>query len=358
MTLPVAMVGAAWRAAGAELRARMAALAEAAEPVHSLREGGHLGGAACVVTCSRTEWVLTSDQPEWAASLLRSALLAQVPGLEPAAVQARCGVSAVHHLLGVAAGLDSVAEGEGAVGRQVLRAFEQARKRGWSDGRLNRVAREVERLVHARRGVLPGAPSRGVQGLVREVLLEAGARSVAVLGRGDFARAVSRSLRGAGLEDVSSVPRQALPGWLAHAPRFQAVVVCTAAPRAWLELPPHPAQGLCVDAGSPPQVRSAPGWVTCGLDQLLARPGVRLPESERHRLEALVETAGQSLVEGLRAPAPASLLAALDQERTEFLHHQLPSLLEGIPSERARQVQRAVRAFTHRLLQRTREAQP
>ena len=61
----------------------------------------------------------------------------------------RAGSAAVHYLLRVAVGLDSVAEGEGAVGRQVLKAFEHARSTGVSDGRLHRVWKHVER-AHSR----------------------------------------------------------------------------------------------------------------------------------------------------------------------------------------------------------------
>ena len=178
MSPPLAVVGVSWRNANTAVRAQFAALAQQAEPIASLRQAGYVSGAACITTCSRTEWIITADQPEWAGSLLRGALASRLPELQPELVQVRAGAAAVHYLLRVAVGLDSVAEGEGAVGRQVLKAFELARSNGISDARLHRVWKHVERLIRQRRDHLPGAPSLGVQALVREVLRDEPVKAV------------------------------------------------------------------------------------------------------------------------------------------------------------------------------------
>ena len=151
----IALVGSSWRTATTLQRAR---LAEAAtDAISSLRESRYVTGAACIATCSRTEWILTADQPEWAGNLLRSALAARLPELDPRSIAVRAGGSAINHLLRVVVGLDSVAEGESAVGRQVLRAFEHSRTAGLSDRRLRHVWKHVERLIHLRRDAVPSS---------------------------------------------------------------------------------------------------------------------------------------------------------------------------------------------------------
>jgi glutamyl-tRNA reductase len=337
------------------VRAQLAALAGALDPVEELRAAGYVSGAVRVATCSRTEWILTSDQPEWAAALLKGALLSRVVGLGDDQLHVRSGGASLHYLLRVAVGLDSVAEGEGAVGRQVLKSFESAREAGLTDKRMRQVWKQVERLIRARRETAPGAQSRGVQSLVRAALLDAPVSRVAVLGRGDFGMAMERSLKGACRWEVETFSRQSMPDFLARLDDFQAVVLCTGATQAWLELPRRRIPGLCLDAGSPPQLKAAPGWQTIGLDELLARPDMQLSEDERQRLELLVLDGTRRLTQALDAPSTAPMLAAIDAERTAFLNEQLPALLRGLPRDQAQRVRQAVGAFTHAILQKTRE---
>ncbi|MDP1826979.1 MAG: hypothetical protein Q8L48_27140 [Archangium sp.] len=356
MSPPLAVVGVSWRAANTVVRSQFAALANDLEPIASLRQAGYVSGAACVTTCSRTEWIITSDQPEWAGSLLRGALASRLPHVAPDLVQVRAGSAAVHYLLRVAVGLDSVAEGEGAVGRQVLKAFELARSTGISDGRLHRVWKHVERLIHTRRDEVPGARSLGVQALVREVLHEHPVKRIAILGRGEFGQAMERSLKAVPGWEVTTWARQSLDTLFSELGAHDALVVCTAGTSPWLNVPGRRKAGLIIDAGAPPQVKSAPGWTTVGLDTLLSRPELHLSETERDRLGDLVHHASTALTTELAAPAPASALAAIDADRFAFLNEQLPELLAGLPPKQARRVRQAVGAFTHQLLKRTREA--
>ena len=356
MSPPLAVVGVSWRAANTLVRSRFAAIAADLEPIASLRQAGYVSGAACITTCSRTEWIITADQPEWAGSLLRGALASRLPDVAPELVQVRAGSAAVHYLLRVAVGLDSVAEGEGAVGRQVLKAFEQARSTGVSDGRMHRVWKHVERLIHTRKDAVPGARSLGVQSLVRQVLHEARVKRVAILGRGEFGQAMERSLKAFSTGEVSTFSRQSMDAMFSELNAFDAVLVCTGGSSSWLTLPARKRHGLVIDAGAPPQVKSAPGWTIVGLDTLLARPELHLSEPERDRLSELVNAASSALTTELAAPAPATALAAIDAERSTFLNEQLPQLLAGLSAKQARKVRQAVGAFTHQLLRRTREA--
>lgn len=350
--VPVSVVGVSWRSAPTHIRAQLAALTDETDPVQELRRAGYVTGAVRVATCSRTEWILAADEADWAATLLQGALLNRVDGLNADQLHVRSGGASLHYLLRVAIGLDSVAEGEGAVGRQVLKAFETARSRGLTDRRIRQVWKQVERLIHARRDLIPAANSRGIQSLVRDVLKEEGVTDIAVLGRGDFGQAMERLLRTVPEWKVTSYPRQQMDELFAS--KFGALVVCTGGNEPWLDLPrKHGA--LCIDAGSPPQVRAHDGWRLIGLDTLLARPDVQLMEAERNALETLVMEATQQLSQALSAHNQASTLAAIDAERTAFLNEHLPALLVGLPRDQVRKVRQAVGAFTHAILQKTRE---
>lgn len=349
----IALVGSSWRTATTLQRAQLSAAAT--EAIASLRASGYVAGAACIATCSRTEWVLTADQPEWAGNLLRSALAARLPELDPRSIAVRAGGSAINHLLRVVVGLDSVAEGESAVGRQVLRAFEHSRTAGLSDRRLRHVWKHVERLIHLRRDAVPSTRALGVQTLVREALQERELKTVAILGRGDFGQAMERSLRAANRWELSTYSRQSLDELVKRLPHLDALVICTGGPAPWLTLPAR-RSGLCIDTGAPPQLLSAPGWETLGLDELLARPERQLPDDERERLELLVAEATAGLLDALNAPAPSRALAAIDAERSQFLNQELPALLSGLSPKEARRVRQAVSAFTHKLIQRTKES--
>jgi glutamyl-tRNA reductase len=352
---PVAVVGVSWRSASTQVRAQLAGLDAERDPVRELQAAGYVTGAVRVATCSRTEWILTADNPDWAATLLKGALLSRVEGLDAEQLHVRSGGASVHYLLRVAVGLDSVAEGEGAVGRQVLKAFEHARSAGLTDRRMRLVWKQVERLIRARRDKTPGAQSRGVQSLVRDALKEHPVSTVAILGRGDFGLAIERALRAAGRFEVTTWSRQTLDELKAGVEGFDAVVVCTGGGKAWLELPPRVRPGLCIDAGSPPQVVPSAGWKLLGLDALLSRPDIELGEDERERLEQLVLGATRDLSKALASRSTSPTLAAIDAERTAFLNERLPSLLVGLPKAQVRKVKQAVGAFTHAILKKTRE---
>jgi glutamyl-tRNA reductase len=353
--VPVSVVGVSWRSAPTHIRAQLAALTDETDPVHDLRKGGYVSGAVRVATCSRTEWILAADEADWAATLLQGALLNRVEGLSADQLHVRSGGASLHYLLRVAIGLDSVAEGEGAVGRQVLKSFEAARSSGLTDRRIRQVWKQVERLIHARRDLIPAANSRGIQSLVRDQLREEKVRSVAILGRGEFGQAMERLLRTVPEWTVASYPRQSMEEmWATH---FDALVVCTGGSQPWLELPHHAGKRLCIDAGSPPQIMNAAGWHLIGLDALLARPDMQLHDTERNRLESLVMEATQQLSIALSAHSQASTLAAIDAERTMFLNEHLPALLQGLPRDQVKKVRQAVGAFTHAILQKTREAE-
>jgi hypothetical protein len=114
-------------------------------------------------------------------------------------------------LLRVAAGLDSVAQGEHAIGNQILRAFERAHEAGTVCRNLHVMWRGVgEMLNHARR-ILPQGRSGGVQALVVQRMLDVPREAtVAVFGLGEIGRAMLRALADAGFTAVESFNRASM----------------------------------------------------------------------------------------------------------------------------------------------------
>src|SRR5262249_21688460 len=116
--IPLAVLGMDFRDGPTAVRSALGGLdSGSSSPTAELLASGAAKGVALLETCSRCEWVISSAQPAWAAELLKSALLSRAGGAERR-MHVRVGSAAIHYLMRVAAGLESVAEGEPAVGRQ------------------------------------------------------------------------------------------------------------------------------------------------------------------------------------------------------------------------------------------------
>src|SRR5262245_28678747 len=145
--VPIALVGMSYREAPSAVRAGLAALdAGTTGPSRALLEAGEITGFVRIESCARVEWVLASPRPAWAAELLSAALVGAAENPEAQRPRARHGAAAVGGLLRVAAGLDSVAQGEHAIGNQVLRAFERAHEAGTVCRNLHVVRRGVRAM--------------------------------------------------------------------------------------------------------------------------------------------------------------------------------------------------------------------
>ena len=359
MIVPVAIVGASYREASTDARAKLAAV----DPSQELIDGGHITGVVRLQTCSRTEWVVSAARPEWAAELLRSALWARM-GEERVSLHLKAGLAGAHYLMRVAGGLDAVAEGEMAVGRQVLKAFERAHGEGKADRVLRVCWKHVESLVHTRRSANSIARSsrkpigEGVEALVLEAIRQHGLRlksTIPVLGQGEMGRTVARALRAA-FHLAPGFGRSGIEEFLKLAKVAPAVVIATGGPAAWVTLPGRVNQPHCFDIGSPGQVLDAGGWQLQGLDALLSGPRRALSEEAHELLQTQVLEATEKLAQALTEKVPAEALMAIDEERREFLHNTLPGVLAEMPARQAEQVKKTVAAFTHALMRRTRGA--
>jgi hypothetical protein len=349
--IPLALVGMSYREAPSAVRAALTALDTGESgPSRQLLEAGEITGVVRIESCARVEWLLASPRPAWAAELLSAALLGSVEVSEPVRPRVRHGAAAVGALLRVAAGMDSVAQGEHAIGNQVLRSFERAQEAGTVCRNLHVAWRGVgEMLNHARR-ILPQGRTGGVQALVMQRMTDVPRdAAIAVFGLGEIGRAMMRALADAGFSAVESFNRASMRAFDGALQRVSVVILASGAPQAWAMLPEGNGR-RAFDLGSPLQLKSAPGWQVTPLDELLDGHGAILPDTEYAALDAECVASTERICQTLLAPPPSDTLAAMTAMRTEFMQNKLPSLLEGLPPQRARQLTSEVNAVLHRFI--------
>jgi glutamyl-tRNA reductase len=361
--IPLALVGMSYREAPSAVRAALVAMDSGHEgPATQLLEAGEITGVVRIESCARVEWLLASARPAWAAELFGAALIGAPENPDQLRPRVRHGAAAIGGLLRVAAGLDSVAQGEHAIGNQVLRSFERAHEAGTMCRNLHVAWRGVGELLGRARRILPQGRSGGVQALVVQRMVDLPRDApVAVFGLGEIGRATLRALADAGFTAVESFNRASMRAFEGAVQRAHTVIVASGAPQAWLALPPMTAGGRerrVFDLGSPLQVREARGWQLTPLDELLDGHGAVLPESEYAALDAECAAGTEKICQALLAPPPSDTLAAMTAMRTEFMQNKLPGLLEGLPPQRARKLTSEMNAMLHQFIAAARRETP
>jgi glutamyl-tRNA reductase len=356
--IPLALVGMSYREAPSAVRAALAAIdAEANGPSQLLLASGEVSGVVRIESCARVEWLFAAEHPAWAAELFSATLIGAAENPDHLRPRVRHGAAAAGGLLRVAAGLDSVAQGEHAIGNQVLRSFERAHEAGTVCRSLHVVWRGVGEMLGKARRILPQGRTGGVQQLVID-RIEPVSRDapIAVFGLGEIGRAMLRALADQGFTAVESFNRASMRAFEAAVARAEVVVVASGAPHAWLTLPPGGGRRV-FDLGSPLQIVAAPDWQLTELDELLDGHGAVLPDAEYSALEAECSATAERICQTLLAPPPSDTLAAMTAIRTEFMQNKLPSLLEGLPPQRARKLTSEVNAMLHEFISAARREQ-
>jgi glutamyl-tRNA reductase len=349
--IPLALVGMSYREAPSAVRAALAASdAAAAGPTQQLLESGEITGVVRIESCARVEWLFASPRPAWAAELFSATLIGNADNPDRLRPRVRHGAAAAGGLLRVAAGLDSVAQGEHAIGNQVLRSFERAHEAGTVCRNLHVVWRGVGEMLGKARRILPQGRTGGVQQLVLQRIPDVPRDApVAVFGLGEIGRAMLRALADAGFTAVESFNRASMRAVESAVLRADVVIVASGAPQAWLALPPGEGR-RAFDLGSPLQIVSAPGWQLTELDELLDGHGAVLPDAEYTALDAECAASAEKICQALLAPPPSDTLAAMTAIRTDFMQNKLPGLLEGLPPQRARKLTSEVNAMLHEFI--------
>jgi glutamyl-tRNA reductase len=349
--IPLALVGMSYREAPSAVRAVLAEFdSEASGPSRQLLDADEITGIVRIESCARIEWLLASPRAPWAAELFSAALIGAAGNTGQIRPRVRHGAAAVGGLLRVAAGLDSVAQGEHAIGNQVLRSFERAHEAGTVCRSLHVAWRGVGEMLNRARRILPQGRTGGVQALVmhrmHDVPLDA---PIAVFGFGEIGRAMLRALSDAGFTAVESFNRASMRAFEGAVLRAHAVIVASGAPDAWLSLPEGAGRRV-FDLGSPLQLKAAPGWQLTQLDELLDGHGAVLPETEYAALDDECASTAEKVCQTLLQPPPSDTLAAMTAMRTEFMQNKLPGLLEGLPPQRARKLTSEMNAMLHEFI--------
>jgi glutamyl-tRNA reductase len=361
--IPLALVGMSYREAPSAVRAALVAMDSGNDgPATQLLEAGEITGVVRIESCARVEWLLASPRPAWAAELFGAALIGAAENPDRLRPRVRHGAAAIGGLLRIAAGLDSVAQGEHAIGNQVLRSFERAHEAGTMCRNLHVAWRGVGELLGRARRILPQGRTGGVQALVVQRMTDAPRDApVAVFGLGEIGRATLRALADAGFTAVESFNRASMRAFEGAVQRAHTVIVASGAPQAWLSLPPLTNGGAgrrVFDLGSPLQILEARGWQLTPLDELLDGHGAVLPEGEYSALDAECAAGTEKICQALLAPPPSDTLAAMTAMRTEFMQNKLPGLLEGLPPQRARKLTSEVNAMLHQFIAAARRESP
>jgi glutamyl-tRNA reductase len=349
--IPLALVGMSYREAPSAVRAALAAIdTEAGGPSQQLLEAGQVSGVVRIESCARVEWLFAAEHPAWAAELFSATLTGAAENPDHLRPRVRHGAAAAGGLLRVAAGLDSVAQGEHAIGNQVLRSFERAHEAGTVCRSLHVVWRGVGEMLGRARRILPQGRTGGVQQLVVDRISDLPRNTrIAVFGLGEIGRAMLRALADCGFNEVESFNRASMRAFDTAVVRADVVIVASGAPHAWLTL--ATAEGRRVfDLGSPMQIVAAPGWQLTALDELLDGQGAVLPDAEYAALEAECAATAERICQTLLAPPPSDTLAAMTAIRTDFMQNKLPQLLEGLPPQRARKLTSEVNAMLHEFI--------
>lgn len=282
-TIPLAVVGVDFRRAPARKRERLLLSDdERLTLAGQLRRSQAADGLACLDTCNRTEWIVSAEEPTWAAEILRTQMLTREQyAADDDEGEANghlvpyvyVGDEAARHLFEVAAGLESFVMGEKEIASQLHRALERSRAEEVGSPILNGVGMSVGRLTRDTHRIdLTGAGPRGVHDVAVSFLstrFEDPPR-VAVVGLGQIGEKVVRSLRRAGLQPRLCNRTTSL-GWVGDEPvtpldqlstllgEVDAAVVCTAAPKPVVDTAALGARScqapiLLVDLGIPAQV--------------------------------------------------------------------------------------------------------
>jgi len=203
----ITVVGLSHKSAPIEVRERFALPADRVpELLRGVVDRPAVGEALLVSTCNRVELVAApraGASLEAVASASREALSALAPNAPETALYALTGGAAVRHLFGVAASLDSLVLGEPQILGQVKEAYEVARKTGTVGSVLHRtLARAIRAAKRVRSGTSIGAgqvsvPSVAVD-FARRIFGDLRGRTVLLVGSGEMAETVARSLLSSG----------------------------------------------------------------------------------------------------------------------------------------------------------------
>ncbi len=216
--IPLVVLGCDFRVASTMWREKMIlGKAERRELFDTLNRLDREAGIVSLITCNRSEWIVSAYDPQWVGDLLFSHVmylwdeLKQDAGYAPAPYL-YTGREAARHVFRVVAGLESFVMGEQQIAHQFHMAVKEAREEGTSTSFLNgleKIAGTVTKKLRDRG--LARAQSVGIHSIVARYVernFASGERgTVAVVGMGQIGRKVAGLLEESGKWNVTRVNR-------------------------------------------------------------------------------------------------------------------------------------------------------
>jgi glutamyl-tRNA reductase len=383
-------IGLNHKTAPVEIRERLAMSKErVAFHLQALLEKGHAKETVILSTCNRVEVYALVDEVEGGEAI--RGYLSDAHGEGPSLARHlyhHKGEDAVRHLFRVASSLDSLVLGEPQILGQLKTAYEAALDNQAAGRVLNRVMRRaisVGKKVRTETAIGNSTVSVGTAGvsLAKQVLGALNGRSAMVLGAGELAELVAKSLKSHGLSELvvcnrtavraqelaekvggRTVSFEALAGELES---VDIVVTSTAAQRPILTTEviapvlrarrnrPLFLLDLAVPRNVAPEVHDLEGAFVFNIDDLeaVAAKGRAARKAEAAHAEALVRTEALRCYSRLDALNAEPLIAAMSQRAEEIMaieRQRSHAVLEGLDSKESEAVAAMNRAMRKRLL--------
>ncbi len=396
----VVLVGVNHRTAPMDLRERLAMPAERLqERLQSLRTERGLEEAVILSTCNRVE--IYAFAPRETGSRDIVSWLAGTHGLQTMDLErhsmALQGEPAVAHLFRVASSMDSMVVGEPQILGQLKMAFQAA-----LDGRA--IGQPLQRLMHGairvakrvrtetRIGREPVSVGQAGTELARQVFGSLEGRTAMLIGAGDVARLVARSMVGHGIQELVVVNRTysraaelatEFDGTAAHMEQLQRylekvdVVIASTGSTSHIITRNDLARIMrsrrfrplfCIDLSVPrnidPAVNKLDGCFVFNVDDLtdVARQGLERRQEEAQAAEAIVlEEAGRCYrsLGNLRAESVISAMTRKAEVARQLELDRSAGMLATMDVEQRRVVDAMTRSmfkrFLHDTIQATRE---
>lgn len=304
------------------------------EALRALRAGSVVREAVLLSTCNRVEVYGVAGEEIHPAAAICGEFLTRHGGRE-AVFYRHAGAACARHLFRVACGLDSMIVGETEILGQAKRAYATALGCGATSAVLNRLFQQAFRTakrVRAETGIGRGPASIGsaTVDLAESVFGTLAGRRVLLLGAGEAAGKVARSLRSRGVRGVAVANRTFVRAaalaaelhgtpvpfeeWRAALAEADILISSTSSEHRLLEAAdlrgilarrdgrPLLLLDLAVPRDLDPAIAGLPGAHLHDLDSLqaVARQGLDLRRRERERCEAVIEEHVGRFAEWLR----------------------------------------------------------
>lgn len=368
---------------------------EASSLLHATRALPGVQEVVLLKTCNRVELYTATEEPAATFAALRGLAGGYFPEELNGALRFLENRDSVHHLLRVAAGLDSLIVGEDQILAQIKEAYAFAREEGTLGRTLDLVFRKaisVGKRVRTDTAINKGHVSIGSAAveLAERLLRGLKGRTVLVMGAGEMASLVAKALAGRDLKAIFVANKtydravemaQQLGGLAIHfedLPRYlpisDVVIAATSAPHIvlsrgdlveMLKIRPGAKPLLIVDLGNPRNVEDGVGTLVGvelrNLDGLreIAEENIRRRKEEIERAEAIIQAELPPLLRRFAQEDGEALTKRLYQRALEAADQEtevLLSKLKGLDPLGREAVEAFAWSLTKRLMARPTEA--